>query len=377
MATLIEPQAGRRLGAEAQSAQAADLRAEVRPHATPNPLSLELLAVLSPVFAAFGLVLVTACANVSNVMLSRAIARQREIAVRLSLGASRGRVVRQLLTEGLLIAVLAGAAGLALAAWTLRIGTVMLFKTLPPSMAALLRVAPLLFDYRVFAFALTVAAGATLLFALVPALRASRLTLTDALHGERTGSSRGSRLRSTLVVAQVAVSLVLVVVALTLARNGLSMNRIDLGFQTQGVISINIRGDEDSLVRPLAAALAADPRVAELAVTGGNPGFERTRAVAAAPASRPGRQPARGSRSCRPSTSRCSGFRSGRGARSARPRRAPRAGGDRQRGDRDRLLAGRRSGRAVHPHRTAGRASGERAARLLRGHRSSASSPTS
>jgi predicted permease len=284
MSALVDAKPDRRLGAEAQGAKAADLRAEVRPHATPNPLSLELLAVLSPVFAAFVLVLVTACANVSNVMLSRAISRQREIAVRLSLGASRGRVVRQLLTEGLLVAVLAGAAGLVLASWTLRIGTVMLFNTLPPAMAALLRVAPLLFDYRVFAFALVVAAGATLLFALVPALRASRLTLTDALHGERTGSSSGSRLRSALVIAQVAVSLVLVVVALTLARNGASMNRIDLGFQTAGAISINIRGDEDSLVRPLATALAADPRVAELAVTGGNPGFERTRAVAAAPA---------------------------------------------------------------------------------------------
>src|SRR4029453_11138468 len=226
-------------------------------------------------------------ANVSNVMLSRAIARQREIAVRLSLGASRGRVVRQLLTEGLLIAVLAGAAGLMLASWTLRIGTVMLFTTLPPSMAALLRVAPLLFDYRAFIFALTVAAGATLLFALVPGLRASRLTLTDALHGERTGSSGGSRLRGALVVAQVAVSLVLVVLALTLARSGVSMGRIDLGFDTRGVTSINIRGDEDGFVRPLATALAADPRVAEVAVTGGNPGFERTRAVAAAPASGP------------------------------------------------------------------------------------------
>ena len=185
-------------------------------------------------FAAFVLVLVTACFNVSNVMLSRAIARQREIAVRLSLGASRGRIVRQLVTEGLLVAVMAGFTGLALAAWTLRIGTVTLFRTLPPAFAALLRVAPLDFDYRVFVFALVVASAATLLFALVPALRASRLTLTDALHGERTGTARGSRLRSTLVVGQVAVSLVLVVVALTLARNGVSLGQDRPGFPAAG-----------------------------------------------------------------------------------------------------------------------------------------------
>jgi ABC-type antimicrobial peptide transport system permease subunit len=92
---------------------ARDVRADVQPNTTPNPLSLELLAMLSPVFAAFARVLVATCANVSNVMLSRAIARNREIAVRLSLGASRGRVIRQVLTEGLLIAVLAGAAAVA------------------------------------------------------------------------------------------------------------------------------------------------------------------------------------------------------------------------------------------------------------------------
>src|SRR5215207_1396501 len=119
-----------------------NVRAELILHSSPNPLSVEMLAVLSPVFAAFGLVLVTACANVSNVMLARAIERHREIAVRLSLGASRARVVRQLLTEGLVIAVIAGAAALALASWALRGATAIVFSTLPPSVAAILRLAP-------------------------------------------------------------------------------------------------------------------------------------------------------------------------------------------------------------------------------------------
>jgi predicted permease len=265
------------------------LRADVSPHATPNALSLQLLAVLSPVFAAFLLVLVTACANVSNVMLSRALARQREIAVRLSLGASRGRVVRQLLTEGLLIAALAAGAGLLLATWTLRAGVAVLFGTLPPALAALLRVAPLDLDRRVFLFALLVAAAATLLFALVPALQASRMGLTDALKGQRTGTRRGSRLRSALVIAQVTVSLVLVVAAITLARNGAAIGALDPGFQPDGVISVNVRtrAEEGRLIERLAGVLATDPRVASVAVASSNPFFVRSRPAAAAP-DRPG-----------------------------------------------------------------------------------------
>jgi predicted permease len=264
-----------------RASDAGGVRAHIRPSATPNPLSLELLAVLSPVFAAFGLVLAAACANVSNVMLARAIARRREIGVRLALGASRGRVVRQLLTEGLLIAVLAGVAGLALAAWALRAGLVALFSTLPPSMASLLRVVPMDFDARVFLFALGVAAATTLVFALLPALQASRLSLTDALRGQRSGTVAGSRLRSALVMGQVAVSLVLVVGALTLARNFTALAATDLGYRTEGVYSVNVRGEQTGLVPRLAEALAADSRIAEVAVTGGNPLFIRSRAVAA------------------------------------------------------------------------------------------------
>jgi predicted permease len=260
------------------------VRAVVRPQSSPNTLSVEMMAILSPVFAAFVLVLVTACANVSNVMLARAIARHREMAVRLSIGASRGRLIRQLLTEGLLIAVLAGVAGLGLAAWGLRVATVALFNTLPPSVAPLLRLTPLTFDARVFLFALAVSAAATLLFALMPALQASGISLTDALRGQGGAARHGSRLRNALVIGQVAVALVLVITAVTIARNGAAVGAMDLGFDTDGVMSVNVRGEQDELARPLAEALAADARVASVAVTSGNPLFNQVRIVAAAPA---------------------------------------------------------------------------------------------
>jgi predicted permease len=296
---LVEILTRLRRGVTAEQAQAAltpllartftgqeQVRAEVRRQSGPNPLSVQMLVILAPVCAAFALVLMTACANVSSVMLARAVARNREIAVRLSLGASRGRVVRQLLAEGLLIAVLAAVAGLMLAVWALRAATAVLFSTLPASVSAIVRIAPMSFDHRVFLFALAVSALATLMFALVPAHQASRLTLTDALRGQGGHAVRGSRLRGLLVIGQVTVSIVLVVAALTLARNGAAVGAVDLGFDARGVMSVNVREEQHTLIRHLAEALGADPHVAGVAVTNGNPLFIRSRAVAAAPEDR-------------------------------------------------------------------------------------------
>jgi predicted permease len=201
------------------------------------------------------------------------------------IGASRSRIVRQLLTEGLLIAIIAGATALALASWLLRAGLVVLMGTLPPSFAAIMRVLPMTFDYRVFAFALGVAAFATLGFALLPALQASRQPLTDALRGQRSGTRSSSRLRSALVVAQVTVSTLLVVGALILSKNFASIGAIDLGYATDAVYSVNLRAEQPAAVGRAALELATDSRLAEVAVTSWNPLFIQRVSIAAGPAS--------------------------------------------------------------------------------------------
>ncbi|HTH03479.1 MAG TPA: ABC transporter permease [Vicinamibacterales bacterium] len=249
------------------------VRAEVLPQATPAPLTPGLLARLSPVFAAFALVLIAACANVSNVMLARANTRQREIGIRLALGAGRGRVVRQLFIEGLLIAAIAGAMALGVASLVLRAGLAIFFMSLPPSFAAIARVLPLSVDHRVFLFTLVVAGLATIIFALLPALHGTRLTLTSALRGELSSGVRGSMLRHALVISQVAVSLVLIIVAATLVRNGRVVQDTDVGFETHSLVSITPRGataKPDAFKRAY-ETLASSPHVAQITATSHNP----------------------------------------------------------------------------------------------------------
>ena len=196
-----------------------------------------LRGVLLALLGLMGLVLLIACANVSALLLSRAIGRRREIAVRSALGAGRARLVRQLLTENLLLACLGGLAAVLLTVWTS--GLLMSFI---PSTGRPIRL-ELGVDGRILAFAFAAAAVSSLLFGLAPAFRASRPAVAADLvgaFGSIGGSRKGGRLRRGLVVAQVALSLVLLVAAALFFRSFAAARRLDPGFGARKVLLAGI-----------------------------------------------------------------------------------------------------------------------------------------
>ena len=155
---------------------------------------------------------------------------------------------------------------------SIRTGLQIFFLTLPPSAAAVARVVPLDFDYRVFAFTLVTSGLTTIMFALVPALQATRGTLTGALRGETAGL-RASTLRNVLVVGQVTASLVLIVLATTLVRNAVALKDTDVGFETSALFSIRQRAAGAGLITRAHDALAGDGRFSAIALTSRNPLF--------------------------------------------------------------------------------------------------------
>ena len=207
-------------------------------------LGEEVMPFVIPVLIGFGLVLIIACANVANLLLARSAGRQREIAVRLALGAGRSRIVRQLMTESVLLALAGGALGLLLAVWTLSAlyPIVLSSVPLPEGLAAgfSLNLAP---DWRVFGFTLLLAAIAGIGAGIAPALQASNPELTNALKEEGSVFGRHlsqSRLRSSLVVAQIAVCSSLLIGAGLLVRNLLRVRTIDTGMTTKNVCSVAV-----------------------------------------------------------------------------------------------------------------------------------------
>ncbi len=190
---------------------------------------------LTALMAAVGLVLLIACANVANLLLARSTAREREMAVRASLGAGRRRLVSQLLTESMLLAFVGGAFGLLLGSWGMA-----LLKTLAPSAAPRLGEVGLNPEVLGFTFVLALLTGAV--FGLVPALRASRLDLNSSLRegGRDTGGGAGNRLRDFLVVAEVALALTLLVGAGLLIRSFWLLTRVDPGFRPDQIVTANL-----------------------------------------------------------------------------------------------------------------------------------------
>ena len=190
-----------------------------------------LLALLGAV----GLVLLIACANVANLLLARSAARQKEIAIRAAMGASRARVLRQMLTESLLLSVIGGIAGLLLSIWLTDVLTAMLPQGAP-------RVDQIGIDYRVLIFALGVSGLTGVLFGLVPALQASKLDVTSALkEGGRSGEGhRRTSARSLLLIGEVALSLMLLVGAGLLIKSFLRLQEIRPGFNAHNVLIANL-----------------------------------------------------------------------------------------------------------------------------------------
>ena len=191
-------------------------------------------STLLVLFGAVGFLLLIACANVANLLLARASARRREIAIRFSLGAGRLRIARQLLTESILLSGIATGIGLLLAEWAIRA-----LRTLPPS--NLPRAASISLDLPVLAFAAGVAVLTGLLFGFTPALQITRGAPAETLKEGGRASSAGSHgVRSALVVLETTLALVLLVGAGLLLKSFLRLQTVDPGFQYKNVVTANV-----------------------------------------------------------------------------------------------------------------------------------------
>lgn len=250
---------------------------ETRVHPTAHEAAYGIFAL---VFVIINLVLLIACINLASMLLARAVTRRKEIAVRLALGASRSRIIRQLLTESVLLSLIAGAAGILLGVWLLN-----LLMSFIPALPEGIRVAlDVRLDWRVVVYTLTFATVTGILFGLAPALRSSKTDVSTVLKDDSslfTSFHRKSRARMALVVVQVAFSLLLLIGA-GLVLRGLEKTRpTRLGFSTDNMIVAPValeeakydRAKSQEFYRQLSERVAALPGVQSAVLSGDIPGY--------------------------------------------------------------------------------------------------------
>jgi putative ABC transport system permease protein len=246
----------------------------------PPGMHAPVYALIAALLAIVNLVLLIACMNLANLLLARAVARRKEIAVRLAMGASRFRLIRQLLTENALLALIAGASGTVIALWALK-----LFMTLMPPLPGGIRVAlDVRLDWHVLLYTMAFSTLTGMLFGLAPALKASKADVGKTLKDE-TGLAAGgyhqSRLRNGLIVAQLALSLLLLIVAGLALRSLEKLRPTRMGFESENVLIASLRLDEQQydrarsqeFYRSLSERIAALPGAQAVSLSRAIPGL--------------------------------------------------------------------------------------------------------
>ena len=221
------------------------------------PQPLEAVSVVAPLFFAFGLILLIGCANVANLLLARAVVRQREIGIRLSLGATRRRIVRQLLTESLLLALVAAAAGFAISRVVLEAIIYVAMASMPPDIGDIRLSVPDA-DWRVLLFLIIGAAVSTVFFGLAPALHATRIEPLRTIRGEMSRHARPGRARNVLIGLQVSASALLLISAAVFLRSAFAAATFDPGVRTSDTVVVQIVNEpsRNAIVQAVTAELS-------------------------------------------------------------------------------------------------------------------------